>query len=111
VAEDRRGTSVALIGGSGGRHDVFDASPVGRVLFIAWLFLPAAVLLLGMALLEGRRQVRVRRFWCDTAGQVVRVVFVDGTVRACSAFEPARAVTCDRECLDTGRRPPRHAAA
>ena len=89
---------------------MFDASPVGRVVFIAWLFLPAVVLLLGTALLDRCRQVRVRRFWCDTARQVVRVVFVDGTVRACSAFEPARAVTCGRECLNTGRQPTRHAA-
>lgn len=89
---------------------MFDASPVGRVLFIAWLFLPAVVLLLGMALLDSGRQVRVRRFWCDTARQVVRVVFVDSTVRACSAFEPAGAVTCSRQCLDSSRRPPSHAA-
>jgi hypothetical protein len=88
---------------------MFDASPVGRLLFIAWLFLPALVLLLGLALLDRRRQVRVRRFLCDPAGQVVRVVFVDSTVRACSAFEPAGAVTCGRACLDTSR-PPRHAA-
>jgi hypothetical protein len=89
---------------------MLDASPVGRVLFIAWLFLPAVVLVLGIALLDWGRQVRVRRFWCDTAREVVRIVFVDGTVRACSAFEAAGAVTCGWACLDTGRRPPRHAA-
>jgi hypothetical protein len=89
---------------------MFDASPVGRVLFIAWLFVPALVLLLGVAWLDRRRQVRVRRFWCETARQVVRVVFVDSTVRACSAFEPAGAVTCGRACLATSRRSPRRTA-
>lgn len=78
---------------------MFDASPAGRLLFIAWLFLPAAIALLGMLVLERRPAVRVRRFWCGTAGRTVQVTFVANTVRSCSAFAPADAITCARACV------------
>ena len=89
---------------------MFDASAVGRVLFIAWLFMPAFVALVGMVLLEWRRATRTRRLWCGTAGRTVNVMFVADTVRACSAFEPADAITCGRACLHPGAPGRRQAA-
>jgi len=78
---------------------MFDASPAGRLLFIEWLFLPAVIALLGMLVLERRPAVRVRRFWCGTAGRRVQVTFVANTVRSCSAFARADAITCARACV------------
>ena len=89
---------------------MFDASAVGRMFFIAWMFLPAAVLLVALALLERRPAMRVRRLWCGAARRDVEVTFVANTVRACTAFEPVGAITCDRACLDAahhGRWPAR----
>ena len=77
---------------------VFDASPVGRLLFIAWLFAPAVIALVAMAVLERRPAIRVRRFWCSTAGRDVEVTFVGTIVRSCTAFEPADAISCGRGC-------------
>ena len=81
---------------------MFDAGPVGRAFFIAWLFLPALVVVLGIALLDRRPAARVRRFWCDTAGQVVDVTFVANAARACTAFAPVSAITCGRACENSG---------
>jgi hypothetical protein len=79
---------------------MFDASPGGRLLFVAWLFVPALVALLGLTLCERwRPAVRVRRFWCGTAGRNVEVTFVANTVRMCTAFEPVDRITCAGECV------------
>jgi uncharacterized protein (DUF58 family) len=98
----RRGTVLAVISGAGEkrRHDMFDASAVGRVFFIAWMFLPAVVLLVAMVLLDRRPAIRVRRLWCRTAGREVELTVVANTVRACTAFEPVGAITCGRACPD-----------
>ena len=82
---------------------MFDASTVGRMLFIAWLFLPAMVLVAGLALFD-RRPARVRRLWCRTAGREVEATFIANTVRACTAFEPVGAITCGRACEGTDHR-------
>ncbi|MBI1847448.1 MAG: hypothetical protein HYR86_10815 [Candidatus Rokubacteria bacterium] len=76
------------------------AGPAGRMVFLAALFLPVIVLGLAIALADRRPAPRVRRFWCRGAGREVEVLFVEREVRACSAFEPARAITCRRACLD-----------
>lgn len=81
---------------------VFDASSAGRLLFIAWLFAPAVVALVAMAVLERRPGVCVRRFWCGVAGRDVQVTFVGTIVRSCTAFEPADAITCRRGCRHAG---------
>ena len=61
------------------------------------------------------RAVRPRRFWCPSAHRDVEVLFEEGGPRGfrhalrvmeCSAFEPAFAVTCRRDCKDATRRPP-----
>ena len=83
---------------------MFDASTVGRMLFIAWLFLPAVVLLVGLALFDRRPALRVRRLWCGTAGREVEATFIANTVRACTAFEPVDAITCGRACEGTDHR-------
>ena len=80
---------------------MFDASSAGRLLFIAWLFAPALVALIAMAVLERRPAICVR-FWCATAGRDVRVTFVGTVVRSCTAFEPADAITCRRGCTRAG---------
>jgi len=83
---------------------MFDASPAGRLVFIGWLFLPAVFAVLALMLLERRPAVRVRRFWCGIAGRGVEVTFIGNTVRSCSAFSPAEAVTCAHACADSRRR-------
>jgi hypothetical protein len=79
----------------------------------AWLG-AIAVALGGLAASWGRVERR-RRFWCPAAGRDVEVVFEERRlpgfrgpfrIAGCSAFEPARAVTCRRVCRDTTRRPP-----
>ena len=83
---------------------MFDASAVGRVLFIAWMFLPAVVVLVAVALLDRRPAIRVRRFWCGIAGRDVEVTFRADAISACTAFEPVGAITCGRTCLETVHR-------
>lgn len=83
---------------------MFDASPAGRLVFIGWLFLPAALAVLALMLLERRPAARVRRFWCGTAGRGVEVTFIGNTVQSCSAFTPVEAVTCARACADPRKR-------
>jgi hypothetical protein len=72
--------------------------PIGRLAFIWWLFSPFVVLLLLMALGERRPMPRVRRFWCRTAGREVEATFVANHVCACTAFDPASAIGCERSC-------------
>lgn len=69
-----------------------------RALFLVSLFLP--FLLMGLAIIwnERRRAGFVRRFRCREAGREVEVLFVDNEVRGCTAFHPAEAVTCRRQC-------------
>ena len=76
----------------------------GRLVFIAWLFMPVLLLMLVMMCGEWRRAGRVRRFRCRDAGREVEVWFVGNDVRACSAFEPADAIGCRRACRNAAYR-------
>jgi hypothetical protein len=47
---------------------------------------------------------RRRTFWCAIADREVVTEFRRGRVCACSAFESATAITCDRRCTDAAFR-------
>ena len=81
----------------------------GFVVFLAVASVVAAfALATALALaLRGVDTTVVRRFWCREAGRDVEVQFGSSGPRgwrtvviACSAFEPATAVTCRRTCVD-----------
>ena len=83
---------------------------------LAWTaFLGVLVIALGSVTAASCRAVRPRRFWCPSARRDVAVLFEEGglpgfrqtfRVVECSAFEPAFAVACRRDCKDATRRPP-----
>ena len=82
---------------------------------LAWTALLGVLVIAfgGVAAASGRA-VRPRRFWCPSASRDVEVLFEEGgppgfrqilRVIECSAFEPAFAVACRRDCKDATRRP------
>jgi hypothetical protein len=82
--------------------DVADTQ--GRLAFLLWLFMPFVLMALAILWDERRRLGRVRRFRCRDADREVQVLFAGGEVRACSAFEPVHAVTCDKRCRNAAYR-------
>ncbi len=82
--------------------DVADTQ--GRLAFLVWLFMPFVLMALAILWGERRRAGRVRRFRCRDADREVEVLFVGNEVRACSAFEPAHAVTCGKACRNAAYR-------
>lgn len=71
-----------------------------------WITLALLVVLIPLVV---ARTVRRHGFWCRLAGREVEVDFEERglpgfrralAVRACSRFDPAGAVDCDRRCLD-----------
>ena len=83
----------------------------GMLAWAAWLGVLA--LALGSVVGASCRTVRPRRFWCPAARRDVEVRFEEGgppgfrqalRVVECSAFEPAFAVACRRDCKDATRR-------
>ena len=75
-----------------------------RLVFVVGLFMPVILIILAMLCGERYRAGRMRRFRCRDAGKEVEVWFVGDEVRACSAFEPPRAITCRRACRDASYR-------
>jgi hypothetical protein len=82
---------------------------------LAWTaLLCVLVIAFGAVAAASGRAVRPRRFWCPSAGRDVEVLFEEGgppgfrqalRVIECSAFEPAFAVACRRDCKDATHRP------
>jgi len=80
------------------------ANTDGQVAFLVWLFTPFVLMALIVLRDELRRRGRVRRFRCRDAGREVEVLFVGNEVRACTAFDPMDAVTCDKACRNAAYR-------
>jgi hypothetical protein len=82
---------------------------------LAWTaLLGVLVIAFGGVAAASCRAVWHRRFWCPSASRDVEVLFEEGgppgfrqalRVIECSAFEPAFAVACRRDCKDATRRP------
>ena len=83
---------------------------------LAWMvWLGALAIAFGTVTGASCRTVRPRRFWCPGVHRDVEVLIEEGgapgfrqTLRVveCSAFEPALAVACRRDCRDATCRPP-----
>ncbi len=77
---------------------------VQRLTFLGWLSTPLVLAVLVILWDAWKERGRVRRFWCRDAGRDVEVLFVGNHVRACSAFEPMHAITCERNCRNAAYR-------